>query len=204
MKLIAKSHIARLWIMILLGGLSLLKGSALYSAPKDDTSNNAVLPPVSIPVETIIVPYSPEIGDKYCGGIIFYLLPPSLKHGLVAAIEDIPGHSSGAPEGNYTWADAQTACNDFVSNGYSDWFMPDKEQLNRLCRIAETVGGFSQIRLHLPTATPSATTVKSGHTYWSSSEYRTEEAWSYTFGFTNRLIHENKMSYNRVRAVRAF
>ncbi len=126
------------------------------------------------------------IGDEYGGGIIFSVDETS-QHGLVAAKEDLRGHSDGREDGRFIWSDANAICRNFVSNGYRDWFLPDKEQLNRLYLQKDAVGGFADYSTG----------------YWSSSESTTINAWLQLFinGFQS---HGHKLYLSRVRAVRAF
>jgi len=160
MKLHAQSPFTRLWIMLLLTGLTL----------------------VSLPVLSSAV----TIGEEYGGGIVFSV-DASGQHGLIAAKTDVPGHSSGIPEGFFTWKDAQLACKHFVSNGYSDWFLPNKEQLNQLY-LQKSAVGFVAAHYNF---------------YWSSSEGDKDHAWFQFFinGYQNL---DFKTVINRVRAVRAF
>ena len=85
--------------------------------------------------------------------------------------------------GNY----AAQLCNDLTEGGYSDWFLPSKDELNwmRENLYLKGVGGFV------------------GYGYWSSSEFYASSAW-YQY-FCNGLQNGNYeyLTY-RVRAVRAF
>lgn len=69
---------------------------------------------------------------KHGGFVIF----EENGHGLVAAIRDL---------GNMDWNSAKTACDELILNGYSDWHLPSKEELNsvyvNLKKIG--VGGFA-------------------------------------------------------------
>jgi hypothetical protein len=100
-------------------------------------------------------------------------------HGLVAAITDI---------GLGGWYSAKTSCDELIFNGYSDWHLPSKEELNlvyvNLKRIE--VGGFED------------------RYYWSSSESSANDAWTIHFG--NGSPSDNNKSHRStyVRAVRAF
>ncbi len=147
------------------------------------------------------------IGQKYKGGIIFYI-DASGKHGLIAAQTDqSTGIEWGAKiktgaiveeigsgrrntdiivaklgDGNY----AAKLCADLVLNGYSDWFLPSKDELNQLYLNKDKVGGFSSAF------------------YWSSTEVNnTNVAWKQYF---NNGPQRNSPKYNTyyVRAVRAF
>jgi hypothetical protein len=160
MKLQAKAPCFRLWILFLIAGLSMFIVPSLSSA--------------------FIV------GDKYGGGVVFSV-DETGKHGLIAAKADIQGHSAGLAEGHYTWADARAACENFESNGFRDWFLPNKEQLNQLFINRDAVGGFAVDYFG----------------YWSVSEASVEDAWGQSFrtGFQDHVL---KTAYDRVRAVRAF
>ena len=78
-------------------------------------------------------------------------------------------------------------CDDLVYGGYSDWFLPSKDELylmyTNLGRFR--VGGFVD-----------------GY-YWSSSEYNANYAWGQYFNYGDQYYY-NKYYTIRVRAVRAF
>ncbi len=125
-----------------------------------------------------------KIGEFYCGGIIFYLNNTG-QHGLIAAKADMQGHSAGNEEGYFSWIDAKAACHNFVSNGYSDWFLPNKDQLNQLYLNESAVGGFVE------------------KFYWSSTERDSSNAWRQFFGDGYQHDYTKSQGY-RARAVRAF
>ena len=83
------------------------------------------------------------------GGFVVY---EKNGHGLVAAITDL---------GKLDWNSAKTACDELILNGYSDWYLPSKEELNALYVNLNKlgVGGFV------------------GYYYWSSAEFDEQEAW---------------------------
>jgi hypothetical protein len=99
-------------------------------------------------------------------------------HGLVAAITDL---------GNMDWNSAKTACEELILNGYSDWHLPSKEELNsvyvNLNQIG--VGGFAD------------------DVYWSSTESDSGNAWGQGFS-SGRQYNDGKGNKYNVRAVRAF
>jgi hypothetical protein len=138
---------------------------------------------------------SPEIkiGSQYGGGIVF-TLDRTGRHGLIAAKSDMAGCSSGlAPvkglsEGFFNWDDALVWCKKSEIGGFSDWFLPNKEQLNQLYLHKRAVGGFVHAEV----------------TYWSSSEGSEGSAWAKDFSHFGAQTTQQKDSYNRVRAVRAF
>jgi hypothetical protein len=107
-----------------------------------------------------------------------YVVQESNGHGLVAAVCDI---------GEMNWNDAITACQELVMNGYSDWVLPNKDQLELIHKNLHQkgIGGFSS------------------EYYWSSSEYSARIAWCFDFG-NGRAYNFNKDFAVQVRAVRAF
>ncbi len=83
---------------------------------------------------------------------------------------------------------AAKICSDLVLGGYNDWYLPSKDELNKLYLNRAAVGGFASVG------------------YWSSSEtsaYSSYIAWKQ--GFDNgsqSLFTKNSTGY--IRAVRAF
>lgn len=153
-----------------------------------------------------------RIGQEYGGGIIFYV-DPSGEHGLIAASEDqgqaawgcitkrIAGadrEEIGAGEQNTLdiLADcsetniAARICHDLVLNGFDDWFLPSKDELNQLYLQKDLVGGFATDQ-----TAP----------YWSSTEYEISNgAWRQTFAdYFEQTIYDKYNVYN-VRAIRKF
>ena len=148
------------------------------------------------------------IGQSYMGGIIFYI-DGTGNHGLISASSD---QSAGAPWGCYNGTlisgtltaigtgQANTTlivngcseagiaariCNDLVLNGYGDWFLPSKDELNLMYAQQTAIGGFGN------------------KNYWSSSEYNVNNAWVQYFnnGAQSYYIKANTFY---VRAVRVF
>jgi hypothetical protein len=149
-----------------------------------------------------------EIGDiGPAGGIVFYVTDDGL-HGLEAAtvdqsgdvawcdvLTDISGTSTaiGAGQNNTDLivADcpdpAAKFANAYVLNGYNDWFLPSKDELNKLYLQKDVVGGFTSVG------------------YWSSSQSQTDsdDAEFQTFGGGSQFPVGKEFT-NRVRAVREF
>jgi hypothetical protein len=80
---------------------------------------------------------------------------------------------------------AARICNDLVLNGYSDWYLPSKDELNKLYLNKTSIGGFAS------------------NYYWSSSEYSSIYAWKQYFN-SGFQWYFNKYDTGYVRAVRAF
>ncbi len=80
---------------------------------------------------------------------------------------------------------AAQLCNDLTEGGYSDWYLPSKDELNKLYINKGAIGGFAVFY------------------YWSSSEYNANYAWGQYFG-NGYQGYFHKLDGYRVRAVRAF
>jgi len=98
--------------------------------------------------------------------------------GLVAAITDL---------GQLDWNSAKSACEELILNGYSDWHLPSKEELNALYVNLKQigVGGFAD------------------DGYWSSTEVNYGGAWLQYFDDGLQFEFEYDEGFD-VRAVRAF
>ncbi len=80
---------------------------------------------------------------------------------------------------------AAKICDELNEGGFTDWFLPSKDELAELYDQKTTVGGFSS------------------SDYWSSSEYDSTNAWRQTFASGYQIGIYRGLDY-RVRAVRAF
>ena len=146
------------------------------------------------------------IGENFGGGIIFYI-DGTGQHGLISATIDqgsaqwgcygtlIGGTSSaiGTGQANTTAivngcgeaGIAARICDDLVLNGYSDWFLPSRDELEQMYIQRNVIGGF----LFAP--------------YWSSTEDTDNYAWNQNF--TNGGTYYNgKTTIYWVRAIRRF
>jgi len=155
-----------------------------------------------------------EIGALMNGGIVFYI-DETGEHGLVAAIEDLEGtYEWGCYASELTGADGTSigtgyqntldivaGCSEtptaasealaYESEGYSDWYLPSKEELVEMYNTIGNggpqgnIGGFSSFW------------------YWSSSEFSNSNAWGVNFPVGN-TFNRNKSNTYRVRVIRAF
>jgi hypothetical protein len=75
---------------------------------------------------------------------------------------------------------------DLVEGGFSDWYLPSKDELNKLYLNKVAIGGFANSR------------------YWTSTEIASNVAWSqnFTTGAQSNLSLKNNSFY--VRAIRSF
>jgi len=163
-----------------------------------------------------------QIGDYHEGGIVFYI-DESGEHGLVAAMEDIEGtyewgcygmNISGAEgisigTGLQNTLDIVAGCSEtpiaaseamaYESEGYSDWYLPSKDELSEMYNtigsggLQGNIGGFE--------------TANWPSNYWSSSEGIQDYiyyAWYVNF-ISGSPNNPNYKDYSyRVRVIRAF
>jgi hypothetical protein len=189
--------------------------NAIASPATGLTIYNTTLKSVQVYNGTAWVSTVHFIGERYGGGIVFYVYDNG-QHGLIAATADqstgirwyggtntntraradgvgaglkntaIIIANQGPVDGN---AFAATVCNEYsvtvAGVTYGDWYLPSKHELNLLYLQKAVVGGFA-IGL-----------------YWSSSELDSLNAWSQLFGNGFQLGNGKNNAF-LVRAVRAF
>jgi hypothetical protein len=83
---------------------------------------------------------------------------------------------------------AAKICNDLVEGGYSDWYLPSKDELNILYQNKTIIGGFSE---------------NNSSFYWSSTENDSTSAWAERFG-DDAQVPPDKYQDLYVRAIRSF
>lgn len=148
-----------------------------------------------------------EVGQKYGGGIVFFV-DPTGQHGLIAAPTDmaqiapwgcngtsIPGTKVFNGEGLTNTAliaahctksiTPAQLCSELVIEGYNDWFLPSKNELNLMYLQKNLIGNFAN------------------NYYWSSTEYDKFSSWAQHF-FNGTQDNNGKYTSARTRAIRAF
>jgi hypothetical protein len=175
---------------------------------------------VTLEMNTITLPEEPPlaaVGDLIHGGVVFWINPRDTRHGLVSALENASyddkewvqqismtgaiGKDVGSgdyntnliisdnplvPAVNY----AAGVSKSYTSGGYSDWFLPSKDELeimyNNKITLEAKLGmiGFSD-------------------RYWSSTEENDSRAWYHNFsnGTPSKGLKTDK---HYVRAIRSF
>jgi hypothetical protein len=155
-----------------------------------------------------------KIGDNYQGGIVAYIDNSSI-HGLIAAPADLDlavfasnnvGVAGGLDNKIGTGNDntnkivaelgtdnnAARLCYDLTLGGYSDWYLPSKDELNEVFLNKDLIGGFA---------------ISGVCCYWSSSQIASQYmAWVQLFFTANAGYQSNGglITKYRVRAIRTF
>ena len=156
------------------------------------------------------------VGDSYGGGIVAYIDDTGIHGLIAATDDQSTGivwitggTTQNTANGNtstalgtgqanttammaqngYTGGAAQV-CADYTITvdevTYSDWYLPSKDELNKLYENKTTIGGFAD------------------HPYWSSSEADANHAWRQNFTSGGQDYDGKPSNDPRVRAVRAF
>lgn len=149
-----------------------------------------------------------KIGDNYAGGVVFYLDASGI-HGLTSATAglnqsgtwgctgvSVTGTNTAIGSGLQnttaivtkcsTAGIAARICKTLIYNGYSDWFLPSKDELAEMLKHRTEIGFNDATR-------------------WSSSESDSNMAWAQSFDPANPVqVPISKDSVLGVRAIRAF
>jgi len=148
------------------------------------------------------------VGESYEGGIIFYV-DGTEEHGLIITTTDgtpggtiwgckgtnISGTNTtiGTGAANTTLIDNGCSsttipahyCQNLTKTGFSDWYLPSKDELNQVYVNRAAINGLSSF------------------SYWSSSQVDANNAWSQSFpGGTQSSNDKNNNAYTR--CIRAF
>jgi len=157
--------------------------------------------------------FSGAIGDTYQGGIVFWL--DGNGGGLIAAPSDQSSGAQWGCHGtnlvgaggtaigtgtqntidiinaNCTSTNGSPTAADICANltlgGYSDWFLPSKDELNEMYLNKAAIGGFASTYTY----------------YFSSTEIDDYAAWTQVFPNGSQYYSNKDFNYS-VRAVRAF
>jgi hypothetical protein len=145
------------------------------------------------------------MGEVVQGGIIFY----SGDTVLIAALEDIymplcwdnnliaiSGTGIGIGSGAANTAAiisvctgntmiAASACTTYSYSGYTDWYLPSKDELNEMYSQKNVIGGFDNYT-----------------NYWSSSQYTPQTAWIQFFADGTQSRLGGKQQLYKVRPIR--
>jgi serine/threonine-protein kinase len=151
-----------------------LKKEESKKLPDEKTTNQN--PPEVIKEEPIVTSTKLKIGQKYQGGIIFYL-DNSGKHGKVCTEKDL---------GRLDWDSAMEVCQNLNLDGYSNWYLPTLNDLELLLYKHSNV---------MP---------RRIFGYWSSTEYSPSRAYSCMFYDSYTVKDYDKSNACPVLGVRAF
>ena len=161
------------------------------------------------------------VGDRRAGGVVFWVDPTDNTHGLVCAIEDqsagiqwyngsytITGATATAigtgsanttaiiaNQGAVETAYAAGLARAYRGGGYTDWFLPSKDELNEIYQNMATINS---------TAAANDGSAFSTNFYWSSTENDFFNAWEQFFNNGGQGTNYKYYTDESVRAVRAF
>lgn len=126
----------------------------------------------------------PKIGAEFAGGIVFYI-DNTGKHGKVISKKDLLNNGKSYMD----WQTAKFQCLNFNENGYQDWYLPSKSDLEYVLLNRNLISGFN-VKVNK-------------HAYWTNYD-NGNKAWSFTF--QQRGVHylSPKSSGYSVRAIRNF
>jgi hypothetical protein len=172
------------------------------------------------PIDALIAGLEATVGDYIAGGVVFWVDPADNTRGLVCAIEDqsaairwhngsfittgATGTGIGTGSANTTaiivsqgaleTAYAAGLARAYRGGGYTDWFLPSKDELNEMYINKSKIN---------TAVTANGGSVFIEDRYWSSSEIADNYAWRQYFNTSTQSGIYKGTSQN-VRAVRAF
>jgi hypothetical protein len=193
-------------------------GSCLYpNATCDDGDVNTVNDVINGEC-VCVGTFNVAVGQDYQGGKLAYVFQPGdlgyvegEYHGIIAASNDLPGtyswgcaNSSVIPGADGTaigtgrqntidmmsavCGEASQVCSNLELNGFDDWFLPSRDELQQLRNNMNLIGGFQTQGINTG--------------YWTSSEFDALSAWR--LSFANFEIYGQKPHYYNVRPIRYF
>jgi len=170
-------------------------------------------------VKTNYINATLDVGGYYQGGIVFYL--DGNGGGLICALQELPNaHQWGcyntalSGAGGLNIGDglqntidivngcsqsgiAAEECYNLTENGYSDWFLPSKLELEEMRNQMLIIDSASVIY-------GGVLFMQSGTYYWSSTQASSSGAWEYDFQTPSWTNNVNKDHPQRVRPIREF
>lgn len=167
---------------------------------------------INVPDENISLPQH-FVGERYQGGIIFWIDPTDSKKGLIAAefdtvsdelwsrLNNCPPYTTGATKiamytgaSNTTLMLANNAAKNYAarwvdelqSGGYTDWYIGSQGEMLKLWERRNIVGNFNPTK-----------------DYWTSTEISWDKAIRVDWG-TGTIIGRDKNTRRNIRAIRKF
>jgi len=128
----------------------------------------------------IAAPSDQSTGIQWYNGSFISTLSPSTSLGTGNANTNAIVAKQG--EGNY----AAKLCVDLILNGYSDWYLPSKDELNKLYINRVVIG------------------TSNSFSYWTSSEYSMGKAWGQNFSNGDQVETSKDNTILYLRCVRSF
>lgn len=177
--LIARGQVIKLGSKMYLTAtiIDVKSANVLSSARKDFNSLDDIFGLLTTFAKEAVAGLDLKIGDiGPGGGIVFYI-----EGKRCLECSDLLGEAN--------WEDAKALCRSYRGGGYSDWYLPTKEELNYIYQNLRKKG------------------IIGGDTwYWSSSSDTNGNAWSQRFssGYQDYFDYIFKNHTYSVRAIRAF
>lgn len=173
---------------------------------------NKTLPATTTTNQSAAVNTAHFIGEHFGGGIIFYLNDNTGLHGLIADSTDLPAvqwyngtytitgitaTAIGTGKSNTTQIVRQLGrsvkyaaieCARSKRNGFTDWYLPSRDELSQLYFKKDVIGNFV-----------------TANYYWSSSEIHDSSVFAWGVYFFSGVQYANPKNYiGNVRAIRSF
>jgi len=157
--------------------------------------------------ESIIDENRHYVGELYGGGVVYYVYDDGY-HGLIGNVSSTLVGTNGwdglsnsiaiTGQSGHT-ASAAKLCDDYVSGGFDDWYLPSFWELELLYNASFMVCNILENDVD-----PLTSGFQLGDVYWSSSEHNATRVWTYLFRSGPAHGSSLKSSHRRVRAIRAF